>query len=357
MKTKSKQERIVLTLVLLLLLLLLCSLLLIVFVYVFMDMVDRSGGTNEVLRNLNRYTTRTRMAQFVLFTMGILTFFDSYASILVVGKVIGSILKGFPISLEKIAFLIDTTALPVSSIMPGSSLIVYTKTLFQSSLSDTEDGDGIDSVDKLVMSSLKYQFYPILILLLTFLQIGLGREAGPILNAENSQRKGYGQADKELSHSLSEIRKRVQVPERFINWFIPVLLFNVLLWIAFIRLTTQESFQEDTYAALASSTWMTSTAMTVVLVQMFFLLQPKEMPNLESLLFWRKNNERLAYLTDTFPSGSSSIPHTTTSKSDGLETNIDKDFGHLDAESPKNDEQVQSDSVEARAKRCSCTCT
>ena len=82
--------------------------------YILVEMMNKSGGTNEFLRTLSPYTSRPRIAQLILLVMGVLTFYDPYISILILGKVITPILKGFPISCEKLAFIVDTTGLPIS---------------------------------------------------------------------------------------------------------------------------------------------------------------------------------------------------------------------------------------------------
>ncbi|KAL3920922.1 MAG: hypothetical protein SGILL_003020 [Bacillariaceae sp.] len=76
------------------------------------------------------------------------------------------------------------------------------------------------------------------------------------------------------------------------------------------------------------------------------------MPELRRLVFWRKDETRLAFLTDTFPSGSSS--YVVTMKSEGNdEQHIDADFGDI-IESPKvstRTHEVAADSPD-RGEKC-----
>lgn len=258
---------------------------------------------------------------------------------MVLAKVIGSVLKGFPISVEKVAFLVDTTALPVSSIIPGSSWFIWTTGVIQRSAVDGKDTDSAD----LLASAMKYQFYPVLILAMALLQLILSRETGPILKRENEKRSEYGKTDEALETALSALRLEATKPEKSWNWWLPVLALNVLLWAGFIQFDTDMVLDATGYSNMLSA-WMTSTAATVVIVQCFYFLQSFKTPPFKRLPFWRRKRNGLAFLTDTFPSGSASIPYAT-SKSDCLEPHIDQDFGDITG-SPKAEETPDLGSVE-----------
>ena len=78
---------------------------------------------------------------------------------------------------------------------------------------------------------------------------------------------------------------------------------------------------------------MTSTAATVVIVQLFYVLQALKIPSCKRITWWQRKREGLAFLTDTFPSGSAC-----TSKSDA-DQHIDQDFGDIIG-SPKAEETI-----------------
>ena len=321
-----------------------------------MEMVNKSGGTNELLRTVSPYTNRTRIAQIAMLGLGFLTYFDPYASILMMGKVFGSVLKGFPISSEKLSFLADTAALPISSLIPGSTWMVLAATALQKGLDLAPiDGESANDLDakSLLAKSIKYQIYPVLILAMTALQMVLSREAGTMLRSENGKRSNYGDEEQELETALSTIRRSTKRVERSWNWLVPVFTLNIVLWITFLRLEPSGGMR---FQASTISSFVTSVAATIVLTQLLFLCQPKKMPELRRLVFWRKDETRLAFLTDTFPSGSSS--YVVTMKSEGHEEqHIDADFGDI-IESPKvsrrTTHEIAVDSPDRREKCLKC---
>mmetsp|Transcript_12524 Transcript_12524/g.12287 ORF Transcript_12524/g.12287 Transcript_12524/m.12287 type:complete len:840 (+) Transcript_12524:1-2520(+) len=266
---------------------------------------------------IKHHSSKTRVAQLGIFITGVFIFFDPYVSIMVVGKVLGSILKGFPLSSEKISFLIDTTAMPVASIFPKSSWIMFAADLIQTEIDNNIVGLSDASGYSIVLSTVKYQFYPILILGLIAIQLFTGREMGPILEAENQSRLNYNSKDQKIDGLGLEIA------ERSWNWCFPVFLLNILLWVAFAQLDI--NFTEGNQkSGFVTTTWVTSTMATILLTQIFFFLQNKD-GNLCCLgdYFNRSDENRIAFLTDTFPSasasGSVSIPFEASSKSEDSE--------------------------------------
>lgn len=272
-----------------------------------MTMVKKSGGTTAIIKSLRHHSSKTRVAQLVFFSMGVVFFFDPYVSIMVVGKVFGSIVKGFPLSSEKVSFLIDTTAAPVASIFPRSTWLIFAGDLMQTEM-DKIGELGVDDTSgySLALSSISYQFYPCLILVLTVLQILTGREMGPILRAENQARFSYN-ANYQNDDSHMTLRKRTW------NWYIPVIILNIFLWFAFSQVDRSEI--PSSFTAI----WLTSVVATIIFTQIIFVIQKRngKIPILDYYLEQKERN-RIAYLTDTFPSASSSvsIPYNLSSKSE-----------------------------------------
>ena len=266
-----------------------------------MTMVKKSGGTAAVIKSLRHNSSKTRFAQLAIFTMGIVFFFDPYVSIMVVGKVFGSIVNRLPLSIEKMSFLIDTTAVPVASIFPKSTWMIFVGDLVQAEIDKiTESGVNelsFSSGYSLALSSISYQFYPSMVLGLALLHILTGREMGPMLEAEKQARFSYSTTHQDDKYGMT-IKKRKW------NWYIPVVALNVFLWFAFSQIGKDGESYDPSFVA---NTWLTSTVATIFLTQVFFLVQKRngKLPFVEFFLE-RRERHRLAYLTDTFPSVSSS---------------------------------------------------
>jgi len=294
-------------------------LLFIVGISTLMSMVNRSGGTKAVMTSLRHHSSKTRVAQLVIFMMGMVFYFDPYVSIMVVGNVLGSIIKGFPLSSEKFSFILDTTAAPLASIFPKSTWLIFAGDLIQKEIDKIIELEGEEisfaSGYSLVLSSISYQFYPCLVLVLAVLQILTGREMGPILNAENQARCSYKTNHQNNNNRVTIIR------ERLWNWYIPVVVLNIFLWFAFSKVGVDYTGRSQDPAFLAT-TWLTSVVATIMLTQIIFIFQKKN----GKILFLddyfdRKERNRIAYLTDTFPSASSSasILYNPSSKSEDID--------------------------------------
>ncbi len=249
--------------------------------------------------------------------VGVAFFFDPSVSIMAVGKVFCSILKGFSLSNDKISYLIDTTAAPVASLFPHSTWMIFAGNLIQTEIDKIAEvganGITFPSGYSLVVSSIRYQFYPCLILGLALLQIFTGRDMGTMLKAENKARYNHNTTPE------GECRQTIQ--KRSWNWYIPVVVLNIFLWFAFSQIITDGESQDPSTMA---TTYLTSAVAAIFVTQVVFTIQKRngKLPILNHFLE-RRERDRLAYLTDTFPSASTScdasIPFNLSSKSEDSE--------------------------------------
>ena len=132
--------------------------------------------------------------------IGVCTFFDDYASCLVAGSTTRDFTGKQLTSREKSSFIVDTNAAAIPSIFPFSMrLLCYFLPLsynacFIGSWIGVEIAFiaaqlkliGLDSSSAydVFMQTIPYRFYPLLILLFSFVSIVLQRDFGPMLTAE-----------------------------------------------------------------------------------------------------------------------------------------------------------------------------
>jgi len=144
------------------------------------------GGVINIMRDLggNRaiaraFTRRVRSGggQMATFIMGLIIFFDDYASALIVGNSMRPITDPQKVSREKLAFIVDATAAPVAATVPFSTWVAMELGLIASCW------QGANPMGVLIRS-IPYQFYTLFILMLVFATIVLRREWGPMLRAE-----------------------------------------------------------------------------------------------------------------------------------------------------------------------------
>nr|WP_079551827.1 hypothetical protein [Halomonas subglaciescola] len=87
--------------------------------------VSRNGGTQGIAQRIFRVIRGRRQAQISTFLLGIAIFFDDYANALIVGNTMRASTDKMALSRAKLAYIIDSTAAPVSSIMLVSTWIGF----------------------------------------------------------------------------------------------------------------------------------------------------------------------------------------------------------------------------------------
>ncbi|QDT41295.1 Malate-2H(+)/Na(+)-lactate antiporter [Gimesia alba] len=139
------------------------------------------GGTAALVNRLSQYATKREHSQLMTWFMGLVVFFDDYANSLLVGSSMRPLTDRMKVSREKLAFLVDSTAAPVSGIAIISTWV------------GVEIGYIADSYASLGMAedyyttflySLPYRFYPLQLLAFVWLVAYLGHDFGPMLKAE-----------------------------------------------------------------------------------------------------------------------------------------------------------------------------
>lgn len=143
--------------------------------------LNRSGGSRGIVQRLLPWATDPRRGQLATWTLGILIFFDDYANTLIVGSTMRPITDRLKISREKLAYMVDSTAAPVASVVPISTWIGFEIGLIATALTSL----GLDfSAYNVFLASIPYRFYPIFALVLGFTIAATGRDRGPMLAAE-----------------------------------------------------------------------------------------------------------------------------------------------------------------------------
>ncbi len=151
-------------------------------------MVAAGGGTALAERAARR-ASDARRGQLAAWLLGVLVFFDDYANSLLVGTSLRPVTDRLRISREKLAFLVDATAAPVSSLAIVSTWVGVEVAY----IGEQYRALGLPGDPYVVfLQSLGYRFYPWLMLLFTLAVAFTGRDFGPMLRAERRARRGEG---------------------------------------------------------------------------------------------------------------------------------------------------------------------
>ncbi|NOX55453.1 MAG: hypothetical protein GXP27_13650 [Planctomycetes bacterium] len=143
----------------------------------------QSGGTSELVRRLSRHAQTRQRGQVLTCLMGLVVFFDDYANTLLLGGTLRPVADRLRISREKLAFLVDSTAAPVSGLA-----IISTWVGFEiGQISAAFDSVGVDAnAFSVFVHTIPYRFYAMYLLVFVWLIAATGRDYGPMLRAERT---------------------------------------------------------------------------------------------------------------------------------------------------------------------------
>ncbi|UCE19148.1 MAG: Na+/H+ antiporter NhaC family protein [Gemmatimonadota bacterium] len=191
--------------------------------------IARSGGAQGIVTAITRGTGSPRRAQIATWAMGIFIFIDDYANSLLVGNTMRPFTDTLRISREKLAYLVDATAAPVSSIAIISTWIGFELGL----VGDAFTTLGLDrNVYMTFLQTIPYRFYSLFTLFFVFLIAITLRDYGTMREAEVRARRtgkvlrdgAEPLTDKELTEAVAP----EGTPLRWYNGLIPILTVIVV---------------------------------------------------------------------------------------------------------------------------------
>ncbi len=148
--------------------------------------ISRNGGTRGVVDAISKWAQSPRSGSIVTWLLGMIVFFDDYASALLIGTTMRPITDRLKISREKLSYIVDSTAAPISSLAIISTWIGYEVSV----LGDSVKAAGIDRDPyEIFVSGIPSRFYQIYTLLFVLIVAWMGRDFGSMLRAEQRARK------------------------------------------------------------------------------------------------------------------------------------------------------------------------
>lgn len=203
----------------------------IVFTMAFGGMVGvlaKNGGMQGIVDKISNFASSNRNGQMSTIFMGMLIFFDDYANTLLVGNTMRVLTDKLRISREKLSYLVDSTAAPVTSIAIISTWVGFEIGLMQEAFESV----GMEANVYLVfIETIPYRFYSLFALLFVFLIAFTQRDYGPMLQAERrSVKEGdvLGENARPLTDT-SELEIPEGIPYRWYNAIVPIFTVIVVM--------------------------------------------------------------------------------------------------------------------------------
>jgi len=186
--------------------------------------ISRNGGMVGIVNRIMPFASTPRRGQGVVAMLGLSIFFDDYANTMIVGNATRPMSDRLHISREKLAYLVDSTAAPVSTIAVITTWIGFQIGLIDSAI------QGIDGIDAtpfvLFLNSIPYSFYPFFAIFFVFLIVYSRKDFGPMYKAEMRARQSgevkRSSAAASADRSGDEFYHKDSVPCRAINAVLPI---------------------------------------------------------------------------------------------------------------------------------------
>ena len=148
-----------------------------------LTLISATGGVEGFVTSVadRRWVTNRRQAQMVPFLLGVLITVESSITALVAGTVGRPLTDKYRVSREKLAYICDSTSAPVCILVPfnGWGALVIGLLAVQ----------DVANPVAVLLASIRWNFYPMLAIVLVLVTIVIGCEIGPMRSAERRARE------------------------------------------------------------------------------------------------------------------------------------------------------------------------
>lgn len=190
----------------------------------------RSGASQAFADSLKRHISGKRSALLSAWVMGIILFVDDYLNSLAIGTSMRKVTDSYKVSREMLAYVIDSTAAPISVIIPISTWAVFFGTLLESN-GVAEDGQGVWTY----IQAIPFMLYPwiaaALVPLVIFGKIPL---MGAMKRAEQraqEEGKSVPPGAEHIDEEISHIEPRSDVKGNLWMFVLPMVSLAFFTWL------------------------------------------------------------------------------------------------------------------------------
>ena len=242
-----------------------------------------AGGSKAFAKWATTKIKSKRAAQLATFALGCVIFIDDYFNALTVGNVMRPITDRYKISRAKLAYIIDSTAAPVTILFPVSSWVATVISLINPSLQQygfKEQGLGA------FMSACPFNYYAWLTLLMVVLVATLNVDFGPMARFERiSQEQGSDAVS--AQDSPDDEMEVLDVSDKGTAWDL-ILSIVVLVALALLSMLYTGGFFDGVPAAAALSNCDSSISLvyagTGTLIFTLFLFVPRKLMTIKQFI-------------------------------------------------------------------------
>lgn len=188
--------------------------------------VSHNGGIKAIVDHIVGWARNRRRGNIASGAVGTAVFFDDYSSMLVHGNAVRPVTDRLKISRAKLAYVVDTCAAPLATLMLVSTWVGFQVGLIGDATGQLE-GYEVGAYGAF-LNALPYMFYPLLAFLFMWGVILTGRDFGPMARAERRAveegKLNDGDEVVESEGAGDELAAKADIPLRTINAWLPVLV-------------------------------------------------------------------------------------------------------------------------------------
>jgi Na+/H+ antiporter NhaC len=207
----------------------------------------RTGSTRSFTEKMTKLVRSQQTALMATWGLGILMFVDDYLNSLAVGSAMRELTDKYKVSREKLAYVVDSTAAPISVIIPFSTWGVFFAGLIVAN-GIAPEGEGLDYY----ISAIPYMLYAwVAVLLVPIVISGAIPALGPMRAAETRAQTTGETVPPDALHieqANQSIRPRDDIKPRISMFIVPMAVL-VLATLYF-----DKDFLVGIYIALGSTT-------------------------------------------------------------------------------------------------------
>ncbi|WP_129113644.1 Na+/H+ antiporter NhaC family protein [Halegenticoccus tardaugens] len=195
-------------------------------------MIWKLGGTHAAANWATNYISTKRKAGLVAWGLGLMMFFDDYANSAIVGTTMKDISDNLRMSREKLCYIVDSTAAPVSTIAL-SSWVAFQMSMIDAGYKATDIAQNeVPSSFVIFVQSIPFNMYSILAIFMVGIIVVTGWDYGAMLTAEH-RAATTGKVNRDDAEPLQDIEGEFGEPDvnnpRLRVFGVPVLVLVMVM--------------------------------------------------------------------------------------------------------------------------------
>lgn len=241
------------------------------------------GFVNRINRVINRFEHRKTgfsrvIVQLLAHLTGLFLFVESSISSLTVGTIYRPLFDKLKIPREKLAYIADSSSAPSSILIPFNAWGAFIMGLLLT--------QGIDRPFSVMLSSIGYNFYPILAILMVFVIILFKKDFGPMAKAEKRTRDTgkllNDGAKPMISDTITSFEPKEGIKAKAYNMIVPLAVMVLMMpinlaYTGWNEVTTSTSFTDHVFQAIGSgsgsSAVLYAVTTSILIAMLFYRIQ------------------------------------------------------------------------------------